>query len=170
VVQESELASSGHVAPALDLRYLGPITAERAGEPVALGGPRQRAVLARLLVARGEIVTAERLADDLWAGDPPPSAANTLQSYISLLRRALGDPALLRRDGPGYVAAVDPTVVDAERFRAGVTRALARLDACPPSRPASKRCCAPARTRGPPARSSLRSKQSRSGSSWLRSS
>ena len=57
--------------------------------------------------SRGQVVTVDRLVDDVWAGEPPATAVNTLQSYVSLLRRALGDPQLLRREGPGYVLAVD---------------------------------------------------------------
>ncbi len=100
----------------LDIRLLGPIVAERGGEPVSLGGPRQRAVLARLAIGAGQIVTVERLVDDVWAGDPPATALNTLQSYISLLRRTLGDPRLLRREGPGYVLSVEREQLDATRF------------------------------------------------------
>jgi DNA-binding SARP family transcriptional activator len=100
----------------LDIRLLGPIVAERSGEPVSLGGRRQRAVLARLAIGSGQIVTVERLVDDIWAGDPPATALNTLQSYISLLRRTLGDPRLLRREGPGYVLSVGRQQLDAARF------------------------------------------------------
>jgi DNA-binding SARP family transcriptional activator len=100
----------------LDIRLLGPIVAERGGEPVSLGGPRQRAVLARLAIGSGQIVTVERLVDDVWAGDPPATALNTLQSYISLLRRTLGDPRLLRREGPGYVLSIDRQQLDVARF------------------------------------------------------
>ncbi len=127
-------------ALALDIRLLGPVTAERYGEPVSLGGPRQRAVLARLALVAGQVVTVDRLVDDVWAGDPPATAVNTLQSYVSLLRRALGDPQLLRREGPGYVLTARREVLDACRFEDRVAeartalsgdpgQALARLDA-----------------------------------------
>ena len=107
----------------LDIRLLGPISAERDGEVVSLGGPRQRAVLARLALAPGRVVTVDRLVEDVWAGDPPATAVNTLQSYVSLLRRALGDTQLLRREGPGYVLAVDRELLDAARFEDRVTAA-----------------------------------------------
>ena len=61
-------------------------------------------------------MTVDRLVDDVWAGDPPATAVNTLQSYVSLLRRALGDAQALRREGPGYVLAVARDVLDATRF------------------------------------------------------
>ena len=110
-----EVGHSGH-ACALDIRLLGPITAELDGEPVSLGGPRQRAVLARLALVAGHVVTVDRLVDDVWPGGPPTTAVNTLQSYVSLLRRALGDANTLRREGPGYLLAVDREALDVTRF------------------------------------------------------
>ena len=109
----------------LDVRLLGPITAERDGETVSLGGPRQRAVLARLALVAGQVVTVDRLVDDVWAGEPPATAVNTLQSYVSLLRRALGDAGLLRREGPGYVLTAGRSVLDAFRFEDHVAEARA---------------------------------------------
>lgn len=111
----------------LDIHLLGPIGAERHGEAVSLGGPRQRAVLARLALVPGQVVTVDRLVDDVWAGDPPATAVNTLQSYVSLLRRALGDPLLLRREGPGYVLSIDRHLLDASRFEDEVAAARASL-------------------------------------------
>jgi DNA-binding SARP family transcriptional activator/tetratricopeptide (TPR) repeat protein len=111
----------------LDVRLLGPITAERDGESVSLGGPRQRAVLARLALVAGQVVTVDRLVDDVWAGDPPATAVNTLQSYVSLLRRALGDAGLLRREGPGYVLTTGRATLDAFRFEDHVADARASL-------------------------------------------
>ncbi|PJN30062.1 hypothetical protein CG736_05390 [Kitasatospora sp. CB02891] len=100
---------------------LGALTAQVAGDAVRLGGPRQRAVLARLLVARGAAVSAERLIDDLWDGDPPAKAAVSLQAYVSNLRRLL-EPArgprqesrLLVSAGRGY--ALREVDVDAAEF------------------------------------------------------
>ncbi len=85
---------------------LGPLEARRSdgGDALPLGGLRQRAVLARLAVAGGDTVPVERMVDDLWDGEPPPSAVNTLQSYVSNLRRELrtGDDVIVERSGPGY--------------------------------------------------------------------
>jgi DNA-binding SARP family transcriptional activator len=111
----------------LHIRLLGPIGAERDGEPVSLGGPRQRAVLARLAIGDGQVVTVDRLVEDVWAGDPPTTAVNTLQSYVSLLRRGLGDPSLLRREGPGYVLAVRRDQLDVSRFEDLVSEGLEAL-------------------------------------------
>jgi DNA-binding SARP family transcriptional activator len=115
----------------LDVRLLGPITAERDGEQVALGGPRQRAVLARLALVAGQVVTVDRLVDDVWAGEPPPTAVNTLQSYVSLLRRALGGSSHVRREGPGYVLTLDRAELDAARFEDHVAAGRGLLAADP---------------------------------------
>ncbi|WCO67022.1 BTAD domain-containing putative transcriptional regulator [Iamia majanohamensis] len=99
----------------LEVTVLGPVRARRGGEDLALGGPRQRAVLARLALAGGRSVVAERLVDELWDGDPPRSATNTLQSYVSNLRRALGGP-VLARSGGGYRLDVDADALTSVRF------------------------------------------------------
>jgi predicted ATPase/DNA-binding SARP family transcriptional activator len=101
---------------------LGPLRAELGGRLVGLGGPRQRAVVAVLLIARGRTVSAERIMSDVWEGFPSPSLT-TLHAYISQLRRALeperaarAPAGLLVREGPGYALRADPAAVDAERF------------------------------------------------------
>jgi DNA-binding SARP family transcriptional activator len=58
----------------------------RAGRDLRLGGPKQRSVLALLLLEAGRVVPSERLIDELWHGRPPPGAVKTLRSYISRLR------------------------------------------------------------------------------------
>lgn len=103
------------------------------GEPVELGGAQSRMVLAVLLAAAGRVVPADVLIDELWGEEPPSSAAGTLQSYVSRLRRAL-EPAreagvqakVLVREAPGYRIDVDPEAVDFRRFErlAGEGRAL----------------------------------------------
>jgi DNA-binding SARP family transcriptional activator len=113
------MAERAHV----DIRVLGPIAAFRNDEAAALGGPRQRAVLARLALVAGQVVTADRLIDDVWSGEPPPTATNTLQSYVSLLRRSLGAADLIRREGPGYVLDIERGYLDANRFEDAVGRA-----------------------------------------------
>jgi DNA-binding SARP family transcriptional activator len=93
----------------LEISVLGTLRARpRGGADVALGGRRQRGVLARLAIAGGEVVAAERVIDDLWDGDPPRSATNTLQSYVSNLRRVLGHEGsvIVERVGDGY--RIDP--------------------------------------------------------------
>jgi YVTN family beta-propeller protein len=101
----------------LAFRMLGPLEVVDAERPVALGGPKQRALLAILLLGRGEVITGDRLIDQLWGEEPPATAAKTLQGYVSHLRKALGDEVLLTRGG-GYLLAAAPEQVDAERFKA----------------------------------------------------
>lgn len=101
----------------ISFRILGPLTIEVDGRAASVGR-LPRALAMRLLVASGDVVPVDRLVDDLWAGEPPASAVNTLQSYVSVLRRTFGPAgrALLVRDGPGYRIAVDPDALDATRF------------------------------------------------------
>ncbi|HEX2577690.1 MAG TPA: BTAD domain-containing putative transcriptional regulator, partial [Aquihabitans sp.] len=115
----------------LVLRALGPCTLELDGEPRAIGGPRPQAVLLRLALAGGHLVTAERLVADLWGDDAPRSVVTTLQGYLSRLRTALGDPRRLRREGPGYVLDLADDEVDLRRFEALVDRATDEADLVP---------------------------------------
>ncbi|MGW1738434.1 AfsR/SARP family transcriptional regulator [Nocardia sp. NPDC001965] len=104
-------------------QVLGPVTVYDAdGEPVALRGPRYRAVLARLIVARRRMVPVARLVDDLW-NEPPADAVGALRTFVAGLRRALEPdrppraPAqLLVTEGPGYALRPAPDAVDAWRF------------------------------------------------------
>jgi YVTN family beta-propeller protein len=82
-----------------------------------LGGAQQRALLALLLIHRGEVVSTDRLIDELWGERAPPTAAKTVQGYISQLRKVLGGDAIGTR-GHGYVLEVDSDQVDACRFEA----------------------------------------------------
>jgi DNA-binding SARP family transcriptional activator/tetratricopeptide (TPR) repeat protein len=116
----------------LSLQVLGQLTARRDGDEIALGGRRQRAVLGLLVVARGEIVSGERLTDSLWSDDAPRNAGAVLQSYISHLRRAL-EPARTARDrssviaseGGGYACRLPEDAVDAWQFEQLLRRAEA---------------------------------------------
>jgi DNA-binding SARP family transcriptional activator len=83
--------------------------------PIPLGGPLQRAVLALLLTRPNEVVSADRLIDELWSGAPPRTAANTVQYYVSQLRKLLGSDRILTR-APGYAIRVEPGELDLERF------------------------------------------------------
>ncbi|MEU0554899.1 BTAD domain-containing putative transcriptional regulator [Dactylosporangium sp. NPDC006015] len=114
---------------------LGDMTATVDGEVVDLGGRRQRAVLAVLVVNRGDIVPTDRLIDCVWSGQPPANAAGALQAYVSHLRRRLEPGATARARGnvivsrpPGYALTLDAGAVDAWRFDRGVTEALGTAD------------------------------------------
>ena len=95
-----------------ELRLLGPVQAVRAGREIPLGGPKQRAVLALLLVDAGRTVPARRLIEDLWRGRAPPGAAKTLRSYVSRLRSALQPEAPVVARGGGYAIGIDPGQLD----------------------------------------------------------
>ena len=73
----------------VEFGILGPLEVRVSGRAVPLGGPRQRAVLALLLLEANRVVSMDRLAEDLWSGDPPEGWATTLQTYVFHLRRAL---------------------------------------------------------------------------------
>src|SRR5215471_13539743 len=101
------LGSAGRMGVrVLEFGVLGPVQAVRDGRQLGLGGPRQRAVLALLLVDAGRVVPAEYLADVLWRGAPPPGAATTLRSYVSRLRTLVGPEAALVAQGGGYAVRV----------------------------------------------------------------
>jgi DNA-binding SARP family transcriptional activator len=91
----------------LTVRLLGALEATVDGRPVDLGGPRQRAVFALLLVAGGDVVSVDRLIDDLWRGEPPPRATGALQAYVSNLRRAL-EPERAPRMPSSYLISAPP--------------------------------------------------------------
>ena len=74
----------------MQFAILGPLEVTDEGARVPLGGQRQRAVLARLLVDAGRVVSVDRLIDDVWNSRPPATAHKTLQKYVSELRKALG--------------------------------------------------------------------------------
>jgi DNA-binding SARP family transcriptional activator/ABC-type glycerol-3-phosphate transport system substrate-binding protein len=96
-------------------KVLGPLEVTGPEGPIPLGGPKQRAVLAHLLVRGNELVPAESLIDQVWGGEPPEAARGTIHSYISHLRKALGADRIEGRP-PGYVLHVGADELDAERF------------------------------------------------------
>jgi DNA-binding response OmpR family regulator len=71
----------------------------RTGRKLALGGPKQRAVLAHLILRANHVVPTDLLIDGLWGEEPPESARNTVQTYVYRLRKVLGDGRLEGRDG-----------------------------------------------------------------------
>jgi len=99
----------------VEFRLLGPLEVADGDRLLAVAGTKPRALLAALLLRAGETVSAERLIDELWGDEPPETAQNTLQVYVSQLRRALGADLVERRP-PGYAAAVAREQVDLARF------------------------------------------------------
>jgi DNA-binding SARP family transcriptional activator len=107
----------------LRVRILGRLDACDGDVEIDLGGRRQRAVLAVLVLARGETVPAERIADCLWGDDLPGNASGAVQSYVSHLRRQLqpdGAPrsrgGVIVSEGAGYAVRLPPDAVDAWSF------------------------------------------------------
>jgi predicted ATPase/DNA-binding SARP family transcriptional activator len=94
---------------------LGPLSVSRDGVPTAIGGQKPRALLAALLLEPNQVVSRDRLIDALWGEAPPDTARNTLQVYVSQLRKLLPDGALDTAP-PGYRLVVDPETVDLFRF------------------------------------------------------
>jgi len=112
------------------VRVLGPMEVTVRGVPVGVGGPRQRCVLARLIAARGQVVSVDRIIEDLYAGEAPPRAYAAVQSYVSRLRRVLeprraawAHGEVLVTSPPGYAARLGDGAVDAWSFEEEVRRA-----------------------------------------------
>ena len=109
----------------VEFRILGPLEVVEDDRPLVLGGPKQRALLAVLLLHRGEVVSTDRLIDQLWGERPPASAAKSVQVYVSNLRKALGDGLLATR-GRGYLLHAANGTLD--RFEALVAQGRDALE------------------------------------------
>ena len=99
----------------IDFRILGPLEVTSESGPIALGGPRQRALLAALLLRVGRVVPTDQLVDELYGAEPPKTAIASLQNSVAALRKALGPDVLVTRS-PGYVLTLSPEQIDARRF------------------------------------------------------
>jgi predicted ATPase/DNA-binding SARP family transcriptional activator len=96
---------------------LGPLeVADEGGRGLVLGGRRQRSVLAILLLHANEVVSRDRLVEELWSGQPPASAATSLHAHVSRLRRALGEERRIVTAGGGYLIRVADGELDRDRF------------------------------------------------------
>ncbi len=123
----------------MQFRVLGPFEVVRGDEGLPLGSPKQRALLAALVMSANRVVSVDRLIEELWGDEAPSRAMASLQAYVSRLRRLL-QPAGAKRNRsdvlvtqpPGYLLRVDPEAIDAVRFEreaAEGMRALASGDA-----------------------------------------
>ena len=112
----------------MQFRILGPIEAVLDGGSAALGAPKQRGLLALLLVNRRRVVTAEQLIDGLWGEAPPASALQSLQVYVHGLRRTLGGERI-ETAGRGYRVVVGEAELDLDRFERMLERGRAALEA-----------------------------------------
>jgi DNA-binding SARP family transcriptional activator len=106
----------------MEFRLLGPLEVAKHGRLLALGGPKQRSLLAVLLLHANDVVSTERLIDELWGESPPATVGKSIQVYVSRLRKQLGDRRLVTRH-PGYVLQIDPAELDLARFERLVAEA-----------------------------------------------
>jgi DNA-binding SARP family transcriptional activator/ABC-type branched-subunit amino acid transport system substrate-binding protein/streptogramin lyase len=139
----------------MDFRLLGPLEVREGDRVISLGGGKQRALFAALLLHPNEVVSTERLIDELWGETAPPTAAKIVQNYISQLRKALawnGVPqdGVLETRGRGYSARVQPGQRDIDRFEELVGEGRRTLAAGDAGRAADLLGAALALWRGPP--------------------
>ena len=99
----------------LEFRILGPVEVLKDGLAIAVGGQKQRALLALLLLDAGRVVPVDRIVDALWGERPPKTAPTSLQNFVSHLRKSLGADVLVTRS-PGYLLQVAPEQLDIGRF------------------------------------------------------
>ncbi len=102
----------------MEFRVLGPLEVEEDGHALPLGGAKQRALLATLLVRANRVVSVDALLDELWGEQPPDSAANMIQGYVSRLRKVFASDGgdVIVHSPPGYVLRVEPERIDSHRF------------------------------------------------------
>src|SRR5262245_20909996 len=99
----------------VEFQILGPLGATDGGKALSLGSRKQRALLALLLLREGEVVSRDRVIEELWHGEPPRAAEPTLHAYVSRLRKIVG-PDRLQTRSPGYRLTFAPDELDAARF------------------------------------------------------
>lgn len=116
----------------MEFRLLGPLELIDGDAVVPLGGPRQRALLAFLLLHRNQSVTTDRIVDALWETDPPRTAAQIVRVYVSQLRKVVGTE-ILATDGSGYVLRVGDDELDVARFEKRAEEARRLLAAGEPA-------------------------------------
>jgi DNA-binding SARP family transcriptional activator len=133
----------------LRFRLLGPLEVLRDGQPVPLGGERQRGLLALLLLHANELVTTEHLAEQLFGAEASEASIRAVRVAVSRLRRLLADETLATGAG-GYLARADPDQLDVAEFESLVAEGRAALDARDAAAAAAAFRSALALFRGPP--------------------
>ena len=118
----------------LTAEVLGPVRLIANGQPVDLGGARQRGLLGVLVANRGSVVSTDRLIDAVFDGEPPDAARRTFRTYVARLRRALevagvNASQVLVTEAKGYVLPESAVGVDSARFEDALTDAQDRLAA-----------------------------------------
>jgi YVTN family beta-propeller protein len=126
----------------MEFKLLGPLEAWSEGRPLALGGTKQRALLAILLLHANEVVSRDLLIDELWGAKPPSGASHTLETYVSRLRKTLhadraGEPLIVTQP-PGYLLRVEYGQLDLHRFERLLEEGRRALATHAPERAATK--------------------------------
>ena len=129
----------------MEFRLLGPLEVIERDRSLVLGGRKQRALLAVLLLHANDAVSRERLIDELWGDSAPATVDKSIHVYVSRLRRQLGDGRLITRP-PGYMLRLDPSESDLGRFE----RLVAEAGGAGPAAAAEKLGEALSLWRGPP--------------------
>jgi DNA-binding SARP family transcriptional activator len=114
----------------MEFRLLGPLEVHRDGHPVRIGGAKLRGLLALLLVHANEVVSRDRVIEELWADALPGTAGHSLNAQMSRLRKALAPDGLVATRAGGYVLEVEPERIDARR-RVAKSRTHAPLPRTP---------------------------------------
>src|SRR5436305_13397159 len=99
----------------MEYRVLGPFEVRDGDRSLQLGGAKQRAVLARLLLNRNDVVSVDRVVNELWGDRQPATAVSSVHVYVSRLRRTLG-PDRIETRAPGYLIRVATDELDLDRF------------------------------------------------------
>jgi YVTN family beta-propeller protein len=134
---------------AIEYRLFGSLEVQSNGRPIPLEGAKQRNVLAILLLHRREVVSADRIAEELWGERAPETAIKTVQVYVSRLRKALGEGVLVTRGG-GYLLEAEPDQIDVDRFERLAADGREALDGGEPGAAAETLRGALKLCRGPP--------------------
>jgi DNA-binding SARP family transcriptional activator len=111
----------------LEYRILGPLEVVGDRGPLRLGGPKQRATLAILLLSANRVVSIERLAEDLYSGATPVTAVTQVQRQISELRKVIGPSSGIETRSPGYVIRLSRDQLDLSRFERSTEDAIGAL-------------------------------------------
>jgi DNA-binding SARP family transcriptional activator/tetratricopeptide (TPR) repeat protein len=141
----------------VEFRVLGPLEVHDEGEARALGGGKQRELLAILLLNANQVVSTDRLIDELWGGEAPETAQKALQMHVSGLRKVLEPerPAgqageVLKTRSPGYVLELEPEQLDLGRFERLAAQGREALERGDPEAGAKKLRAALSLWRGTP--------------------
>lgn len=119
----------------MEIQALGPVEVLSDGKPLRLGGPKQRTVLAVLVLELGRTIAVDSLIERVWREERTSRARGILHTYLSNLSAEMGD--ILMWEGGGYRLAVDRSEVDVYRFEDEVAAGMRLLQLCPLRRPSA---------------------------------